>query len=96
MTGFCASCSDNYAAQRYWEKDHPNVEARRADWKARTSSPAALRERQHKLGLLANTRPRERPHRDADPLAIAWEGLGALGAGQAGSQEQRSRPSALG
>ena len=65
--------------QRYWEKDRPNVEARRADWKARTSSPAPLRERQHTHRPLANTRPRECPHRDADPLEIAWEALEHLG-----------------
>ena len=78
-TGWCASCADNYAVERYWEKDRPIVEARRDDWKARTSSAAALRERQHKHRLIANTRPRELAHRDADPLELAMECLEHLG-----------------
>jgi hypothetical protein len=75
ITGWCSQCADSYAVERYWEKDRPIVETRRDDWKSRTQSAAAMRERQHKHWLLVNTRPRECAHRDTDPLELCWEAL---------------------
>jgi hypothetical protein len=74
-TGFCLSCSDNYGVERYWEKDRPIVEARRADWKARTSSPAALRERQRRHRLREAIRSREAPSEWTDPWELGHECL---------------------
>jgi hypothetical protein len=74
-TGFCSGCADNYAVESYWEKDRPAVEARRNDWKARTSSAPAMRERQHKSRLLRDTRPHQPASPFADPLEIAGEAL---------------------
>ncbi len=74
-TGWCSQCADKCAVERYWEKDHPIVEARRDDWKSRTQLAAGLRERQHKHRLITNTRPQQLPHRDTDPLELCWEAL---------------------
>lgn len=77
-TGFCSSCSDNWAVSAYWEKDAPAIEARRSDWKNRSQSPAAQRERQRRHRLRETVRPRKPSMEWVDPWEIAKSALDDL------------------
>lgn len=61
----------------YWEQDRTAIETRRDQWKSRSKSALAARERQHRSRLLRTTKPAERPHQFSDPLEIAMSALQA-------------------
>lgn len=74
---FCQQCSEQKLVDDYWQEDAEALEVRRNDWKTRSHSTLAQRERQHRSRLLRATRPAERPHAFSDPLEIAMTALEA-------------------
>jgi uncharacterized Zn finger protein (UPF0148 family) len=77
-TAFCSSCSDNWAVEAYREKDAPVIEARRSDWKVRSQSAAAARERQRRHRLREAVRPTEPAGEWVDPWEVAKKALDDL------------------
>ena len=76
-TGFCDSCSEEAFVRSYWAEDAEALEVRRNEWKARSNSALAARERQHRSRLLRTTKPTKRAHAYSDPLEIAMTALQA-------------------
>jgi hypothetical protein len=72
---FCGRCREEKAVADYLEADVPAIKRRQVGWGVWTGSADALRERQRRSRLIRNTRPRERPHGNADPLELCWEAL---------------------
>jgi hypothetical protein len=75
VTGWCSECAEERAVDDYLERDRPIIDQRRAAWRGWSQSPGHARERQRRHRLFENTRPKERPHRDSDPLELCWEAL---------------------
>jgi hypothetical protein len=60
-----------------WGDDAEALEVRRDQWKNRSKSALAAKERQHRSRLLRATKPTERPHAFSDPLELCKDALEA-------------------